>query len=108
MTLLLGPDGRRLPLTNLTPPEHRAYSTDWYMVFVRRRSTREMLPPMPPLKAISIDVAWRFAKREIEHKEWRSPNGEVIPSGDLEVVDIKQRAPRPWPKWEVGLKQRWV
>jgi hypothetical protein len=95
MSILLGPDGRQLKVNNLTPPEHRAYSTDWYMVFVRRRSTREVRP-MPPFKALSVDAAYRFAKSKIEH------------DGDLEVVHIKQRAPRAWSRWEVGLQQRWV
>jgi hypothetical protein len=51
---------------------------------------------MPPFKALSVDAAYRFAKEKIEH------------DGDLRVVHIKQRAERPWPRWEVGLKQRWV
>jgi hypothetical protein len=95
MSFLLGPDGRRLNLTDLTEPGHRAYATDWFMVFIRRRSTRE-IRPMPPFKAHSVDAAYRHAKERIEH------------DGDLEVAHIKHRAPRAWSRWEVGLKQRWV
>jgi len=97
MDYLIGMNGKRLAVPDLTDPEKRVpYSTDWFMVFVRRRSTREVLPRPIILQAPSIDVAYRAVKQRIEH------------DGDLEIYHIKQRAPRPWPRWEVGLKQRWV
>ena len=94
--VLLGPDGKPYNIPDLTSPEKRVpYSTDWFMVFVRRKSTREELYPIT-LQAASIDVAYRAVKRKIEH------------DSDLQIYHIKQRAPRPWPRWEIGLTQRWV
>lgn len=93
---LLGPDGSRLTVPDLTSPEKRVpYSTDWFMVFVRRKSTREELYPIT-LQAPSVDVAYRAVQRKIEH------------DGDLQIYHIKQRKPRAWSRWEVGLTQRWI
>lgn len=108
MDFIVGPGGATRKIPDLTDPEKRvSYSTDWFMVHVRQKSTREELQPVT-LQAPSFDVAYKAVKRWFENVQWRNLDGSVIPSGDLEIFHIKRRAPRRWSRWEVGLKDRWV